>query len=130
MEWIEFQSAPLLVGILLSLVLAIVGTYLRHAILCDSLALGIVMATCLHSMLGLSPILCVLAGLAIFGITYCTHHTKLGFWLMNGWLSLLWSGILGSLAYGALGQDAGFAWTVFGLSFPAFAMLYMGKNLR
>lgn len=60
------QGALLAIGLAISFVVMVVGLFIGHIIIFDSIALGIISGVCCNHFTDIHPALCLLIGAAVF----------------------------------------------------------------
>ena len=115
----------LALGIILGLIFTVIGLFLGHIILFDSIALGIIAGVCCNHFLSIHPAICVVIGVALFLLLLWLQYTKVGFWIVGGLLSLVYAFVFSAFAYGFSHRDPVWAWVVFGLSFLIMGGLHI-----
>ena len=66
MGYLAAAGAYLIIGLVVSFILMVVGLFIGHIIVFDSIALGIISGVCCNHFFTLHPALCVLIGAAVF----------------------------------------------------------------
>ena len=70
MGYLAAAGAYLIIGLVVSFILMVVGLFIGHIIVFDSIALGIISGVCCNHFFTLHPALCVLIGAAVFALLY------------------------------------------------------------
>ena len=65
MGYLAAAGAYLIIGLVVSFILMVVGLFIGHIIVFDSIALGIISGVCCNHFFTLHPALCVLIGAAV-----------------------------------------------------------------
>lgn len=125
MGYLFAQGAFLVLGLAISLILLVVGLFVGHIIIFDSIALGIIAGVCLNHFLTLHPALSLLAGIAVFVALLFLQHTRFGFWIIGGLLSAVWAFIFAFFAYVFAGEDMIWFYVVLGLAFVVMLLLHI-----
>ena len=68
MGYLAAAGAYLIIGLVVSFILMVVGLFIGHIIVFDSIALGIISGVCCNHFFMLHPALCVLIGAAVFAL--------------------------------------------------------------
>ena len=68
MGYLAAAGAYLIIGLVVSFILMVVGLFIGHIIVFDSIALGIISGVCCNHFFTLHPALCVLIGAAVFAL--------------------------------------------------------------
>ena len=111
--------------IVLSIVLTVIGLFIGNIILFDSILLAALSGLLCHTLWMLHPALCLVVGIAVFLLLYWLQHTGVGFWLIGGKMSLLWSAVFGVLAYFISEHDPIWGWVVFGIAAVVLGSLHL-----
>ncbi len=125
MGYLAAQGAFLAVGLLIGFICSIVGLFLGHIIMFDSIALGIAAGVCCKQFTAIHPALCLVIGIAAFLLLLWLQHTRIGFWLVGGLLTLIYAAVFGLLAYFIAKNDPVWGWVVFGLAFLIVGALHL-----
>ena len=99
MGYLAAAGAYLIIGLVVSFILMVVGLFIGHIIVFDSIALGIISGVCCNHFFTLHPALCVLIGAAVFALLLFLQKTRFGFWVIGVLLSAAWAVIFGLLAF-------------------------------
>ena len=99
MGYLAAAGAYLIIGLVVSFILMVVGLFIGHIIVFDSIALGIISGVCCNHFFTLHPALCVLIGAAVFALLLFLQNTRFGFWVIGVLLSAAWAVIFGLLAF-------------------------------
>lgn len=119
------QGALLIVALVIGLICLIVGLFIGHIILFDSIALGIASGVCSSHFLTLHPALCLLIGAAVFAALLLLQKTRFGFWIIGALLSLVWAVIFGLFAFLVSNADPLWFYVVCGISFVVMLLLHI-----
>lgn len=109
MGYLAAAGAYLIIGLVVSFILMVVGLFIGHIIVFDSIALGIISGVCCNHFLTLHPALCVLIGAAVFALL----------------LSAAWAVIFGLLAFIISNADQLWFYVVCGLAFIVMLLLHI-----
>ena len=124
------QGAYLIIGLAISFVIMVVGLFVGHIILFDSIALGIISGVCCNHFFTLHPALCLLIGAAVFALLLFLQNTRFGFWLIGVLLSAAWAFIFAFFAYIFGGEDMIWFYVVLGLAFIVMLILHINARNR
>ena len=116
MGYLAAAGAYLIIGLVVSFILMVVGLFIGHIIVFDSIALGIISGVCCNHFLTLHPALCVLLFL---------QKTRFGFWVIGVLLSAAWAVIFGLLAFIISNADQLWFYVVCGLAFIVMLLLHI-----
>ena len=117
MGYLAAAGAYLIIGLVVSFILMVVGLFIGHIIVFDSIALGIISGVCCNHFFTLHPALCVLIGAAVFTLLLFLQKTRFGFWVIGVLLSAAWAVIFGLLAFIISNADQLWFYVVCGLAF-------------
>jgi hypothetical protein len=119
----------LIIGAVLLVVCTVIGLFLGHIILFDSIAIGLVAGLVSHGLLEVHPAIALIIGIAVFVVLFFLQNTKVGFWIIGGLMSLAWGLIFASMAYEFTGKDMIWTYVVFGLgTFVMIGLHLKAKN--
>ena len=124
------QGALLIIGIIIGLICTIIGLFLGHIILFDSIALGIVAGLCCNQFLSIHPAICIVIGIATLLLLFWLQNTRFGFWIIGGLLSLIYAFMFSTIAYISNHNDPVWGWVVFGLSFLILGGLHIRARYK
>lgn len=79
MGYLAAAGAYLIIGLVVSFILMVVGLFIGHIIVFDSIALGIISGVCCNHFFMLHPALCVLIGAAVFALLLFLQKRALDF---------------------------------------------------
>lgn len=125
MELLFVYGLDLILGAGLFIVLSVVGLFIGHIILFDSIALGIISGLCSYHFLTLHPAFCLLIGIAVFVGLLFLQKTAVGFWVIGVLLSAVWAIIFGLLAFIISNADQLWFYVVGGIAFVAMLLLHI-----
>lgn len=116
----------MVIGLSLGLIFTVVGLFFGHIILFDSIFFSMIVGIICNQMLGIHMALCLLIGLALFGLLFKLQTTSVGFWIIGVLLSTFWAGVFCLLAFILTEHDMIWTYVVLGLGF----VIMMGLHLR
>ena len=116
----------LVIGIIFGLIFTVIGLFVGHIILFDSIFLAAISGLICNQVWNVHPALCLVIALALFGILYWLQKTKVGFWIIGPLLSAFWALVFGFLAYAFSSSDPIWGYVVTGLGF----IVMIGLHLR
>ena len=119
MGYLAAAGAYLIIGLVVSFILMVVGLFIGHIIVFDSIALGIISGVCCNHFFTLHPALCVLIGAAVFALLLFLQKTRFGFWVIGVLLSAAWAAFIISNA------DQLWFYVVCGLAFIIMLLLHI-----
>lgn len=116
----------LVISIFVGLIFTIIGLFLGHIIMFDSIFLAAISGIVCNQILGVHPAICIVIGIVLFGFLFWLQSTKVGFWIIGILLSALWAFVFGFLAYAFSSSDMIWFYVVFGLGF----IIMMGLHIK
>lgn len=114
------------IGLIIGMIFTIIGLFLGHIILFDSIFFAVIVGIICKQILGVHTALCLLIGLALFGLLFKLQTTSVGFWIIGVLLSAFWAGVFCLLAFILTEHDMVWTYVVLGLGF----VMMMGLHLR
>lgn len=114
------------IGLIIGMIFTIIGLFLGHIILFDSIFFAVIVGIIGNQILGVHTALCLLIGLALFGLLFKLQTTSVGFWIIGVLLSAFWAGMFCLLAFILTEHDMVWTYVVLGLGF----VMMMGLHLR
>jgi len=116
----------LAIGIIIGFIFTIIGVFVGHIILFDSIFLAAISGIICNQIWNVHPALCLLIAAALFGLLFWLQNTKVGFWIIGVLLSAFWAFVFGFFAYIFAGEDMIWFYVVMGLGF----IIMMGLHLK
>jgi len=105
----------LFLGLVLGGIITIIGLFFGHIILFDSIALALLSGFLSHGLLNIHTAISLIIGIVVFFLLFFLQHTKVGFWIIGGLLSLFWGFVFSIFAYDISGKDMIWTYVVLGL---------------
>lgn len=118
----------LAVSVFLGLILTIIGLFVGHIILFDSIVLAVISGVVCNRVWQVHPALCLVLSIGVFLLLFWLQHTAAGFWIIGILLSAFWAFVFGFLAYACSGEDMVWFYVVLVLGF--FVMLGLHRRAR
>ncbi len=115
----------IILALAISFILLVVGLFIGHIILFDSIALGIISGVCCSHFFTLHPAFCLLIGVAVFVGLLFLQRTSAGFWIIGCLLSAVWAIIFGLLAFLISNADPLWFYVVGGIAFVVMLLLHI-----
>lgn len=125
MGWLVAQGVALAIGIVIGLICSVIGLFLGHIILFDSIAIGIVAGVCCNHFLMIHPALCIIISIAVFLLLFRLQNNRIGFWVIGEMLSLVYATVFGLLAFVISNADVTWGIVVFVLGFLVMQGLHL-----
>lgn len=116
----------LAISLFIGLIFTILGVFLGHIILFDSIFLAAISGIACNQIAGLHPAICIVIGIVLFALLFWLQNTKVGFWIIGILLSALWAFVFGFLAYTFSSSDMIWFYAVFGFGF----IIMMGLHIK
>ena len=113
------------VSVLAGLVFTIIGMFFGHIILFDSIFLAVISGLVANKVLHIHPAFSLLIGIAVLLFLFWVQNTRYGFWIVGGFLSLLWALFFSVIAYSATNKDMIWTYVVMGLGFVVMLLLHL-----
>lgn len=117
----------LVIGIVFSLIFMVVGLFVGHIIIFDSIALGIISSVCCSHFLALHPAFCLLIGIAVFVVLFLLQRTSAGFWIIGCLLSTVWAVIFAFFVY-LFTKDMTWFYVVAGIALVVMLLLHISAR--
>ena len=118
-------GAILAIGIIVGLIFTIIGIFVGHIILFDSIFLAAISGIICNQIWNVHPALCLLIAASLFGLLFWLQNTKAGFWVIGVLLSAFWAYVFGFFAYIFAGEDMIWLYVVMGLGFAVMIGLHL-----
>lgn len=112
-------------SLLIGFLFTIVGMFLGHIILFDSIFFAAISGVAANKLLHLHPALSLLAGIIILIFLFWIQHTRFGFWIVGGLFSFFWAFFFSIIAYDATHKDMVWTYAVMGLGFLIMMLLHL-----
>ena len=125
MGYLATTGAYLIIALVIGFIVMVVGLFVGHIIIFDSIALGIIAGVCCNHFFKLHPALCLLIGVVVFALLLFLQNTRFGFWIIGILLSAVWAVIFGLLAFLISNADQVWFYVVCGLSFVVMLLLHI-----
>ena len=87
------------ISIVAGIIMAIMGAFVSNIIIFDSVVLALTGGITANTLLHIHPAFCLLIGIGLFIGLLFLQHSKYGFWIIGGLLTLFWSFVFGFIAY-------------------------------
>lgn len=114
------------ISIAIGLIFTIIGIFVGHIILFDSIFLAAISGIICNQIWGVHPALCVVIAIALFALLFWLQNTKPGFWIIGVLLSAFWAFVIGFFVYIFAGEDMIWLYVDMGLTF----IVMMGLHLK
>lgn len=119
----------LIIAVVVIVITTIIGLFVGHIILFESIGIAIAAGCLANHFLHIHPALCLLIGIGIFVGLYFLMNTKIGFWLIGGFMSLLWGLLVAVFVYDGTGKDMIWTYVSWGLAaLVIFALHFKAKS--
>ena len=125
MGYLAALGAYWVIALAIGFIAMVIGLFIGHIIVFDSIALDIISGVCCNHFFTLHPALCVLIGAAVFVLMLFLQNTRFGFWIIGVLLSAVWAVIFGLLAFLISNADQVWFYVVCGLSFVIMLSLHV-----
>ena len=125
MGYLAATGAYLILALAIGFIIMVVGLFVGHIIVFDSIALGIISGVCCNLFFTLPPALCLLTGVVVFALLLFLQKTRFGFWIIGVLLSAVWAVIFGLLAFIISNADPVWFFVICGISFVIMLILHI-----
>lgn len=125
MGYLAATGAYLILALAIGFIIMVVGLFVGHIIVFDSIALGIISGVCCNHFFTLHPALCLLIGVVVFALLLFLQKTRFGFWIIGVLLSAVWAVIFGLLAFIISNADPVWFFVICGISFVIMLILHI-----
>ena len=125
MGYLAATGAYLILALAIGFIIMVVGLFVGHIIVFDSIALGIISGVCCNHFFTLHPALCLLIGVVVFALLLFLQKTRFGFWIIGILLSAVWAVIFGLLAFIISNADPVWFFVICGISFVIMLILHI-----
>ena len=125
MGYLAATGAYLILALAIGFIIMVVGLFVGHIIVFDSIALGIISGVCCNHFFTLHPALCLLTGVVVSALLLFLQKTRFGFWIIGILLSSVWAVIFGLLAFIISNADPVWFFVICGISFVIMLILHI-----
>ena len=125
MGYLAATGVILVLGLIIGFISMVIGLFVGHIILFDSIALGIIAGVCCNHFLTLHPALCLLVGIAVCGLFLFLQNTSFGFWIIGILLSAVWAVIFAIISLIFSGGVMIWFLVVLGIAFVIMLLLHI-----
>lgn len=115
----------LAISIIIGLIFTVIGVFLGHIILFDSIFLAVISGIICNQIWSVHPAICIVIAIALFGLLFWLQNTKVGFWIIGVLLSAFWAFVFGFFAYAFSSSDMIWFYVVMGLGFIVMVGLHI-----
>ena len=113
------------------IVATIVGLFLGDIILFESIGIAIAAGCLANHFLHIYPALCILIGIGFLVGLHLLMKTKIGFWLIGGFMSLSWGLLVAVFVYSGTGKDMTWTYVSWGLAaIVVLALHFVAKSKK
>jgi hypothetical protein len=116
----------LAISIIIGLVFTVIGLFVGHIILFDSIFLAAISGIACNQLWHVHPALCAVISIVLFAVLFWLQNTKVGFWIISVLLSALWAFVFGFFGYAFSSNDVIWGYVIMGLGF----IVMMGLHLK
>ena len=121
-----YISLSLILSAITLIISTIIGLILGKIIFVESVGLGIAAGLLTNHFTQIHPAFCLLIGIGAFLVLLTLMNTKVGFWVIGGFMSLLWGLLVAVIVYDGTGKDMIWTYVSWGLA----AIVVLGLHLR
>ena len=90
--------------------------------------LAVISGLVANKVLHIHPAFSLLIGIAVLLFLFWVQNTRYGFWIVGGFLSLLWALFFSVIAYSATNKDMIWTYVVMGLGFVLMMLLHLNAR--
>ena len=87
--------------------------------------LAVISGLVANKVLHIHPAFSLLIGIAVLLFLFWVQNTRYGFWIVGGFLSLLWALFFSVIAYSATNKDMIWTYVVMGMGFVVMMLLHL-----
>lgn len=125
MALIGINLVILAIGVGIGLIVSIIGLFVGNIIIFDSIALALLAGFLSHGLLNIHPAFSLIIGIVTLVLFLFIQHTRFGFWIIGGLLSLVWGFIFGMIVY-IFSDDIIWCYVIWALG----ALIVFGLHLK
>ena len=125
MGYLAATGAYLILALAIGFIIMVVGLFVGHIIVFDSIALGIISGVCCNHFFTLHPALCLLTGVVVFALLLFLQKTTRYLRVIGILLSAVWAVIFGLLAFIISNADPVWFFVICGISFVIMLILHI-----
>jgi hypothetical protein len=114
-----------IISIVVGFIFTILGLFLGHIILFDSIVLSVISGILCHQLVGIHSAISLAIGAVLFVLLLWLQRTKVGFWIIGVLLSVWWALVFGMVAYIFTSSDVIWFYVVMGLGFVVVMRLHL-----
>jgi len=116
----------LILAVAATVITTIVGMFIGNIILFESIGLSIAAGCLAAHYLPIHPAFCLLIAIGAFFGLLTLMHTKIGFWLIGGAMSLMWGLLVAVIVYSGTEKDMIWTYVSWGLT----SLVILGLHIR
>lgn len=118
------------ISIIIGLIFTIIGAFVGHIILFDSILISIVAGILSNQLLHIHPAFCLLISIALFLLLFKIQYTKIGFWIISVIMSAFWGFVFAICAYAATNEDMIWTYVILGIGFIFTMLLHLKAKTK
>ncbi len=122
--------AIIAISIVIGLIFTVIGIFVGHIILFDSILISIAAGILSNQILHIHPAFCLLISIALFVILFKIQYTKIGFWIISVILSAFWGFVFSICAYAATNADMIWTYVILGIGFIVMMLLHLKAKTK
>lgn len=126
MALIGINLVILAIGVGIGLIVSIIGLFVGNIIIFDSIALALLAGFLSNGLLNIHPAFSLIIGIVTLVLFLFIQHTRFGFWIIGGLLSLVWGFIFAIIAGLISGGDMIWVYVIWALG----ALIVFGLHLK
>ena len=106
----------LIISIIVIAITTVIGLFVGHIILVESIGIAIAAGCLVNHFFGIHPAFCLLIGIGVFFGLYAFMNSKIGFWLIGGFMSAVWGLLVALIVYDSTAKDMIWTYVSWGLA--------------
>jgi len=120
----------LIIAVAATVITTIIGLFIGNIIFVESIGIAIAAGCLAGHFLPIHPAFCLLIGIGVFIGLRFLMNTKIGFWLIGGFMSLLWGLLVAVFVYDGTGKDMIWTYVSWGLGTLVILALHLKAKSR
>ena len=120
----------LVIAVIVVIVTTVIGLFIGNIILFESIGIAVAAGCLAAHFLSIHPAFCLLIGIGVLIGLYFLMNTKVGFWIIGGFMSLLWGFLVAIIVYDSTGRDMIWMYVSWGLTTLVILLLHINARNR
>jgi len=122
------MALSLIIAIIVAVAATIIGLFVGQIIFVESVGISIAAGCLANYFLHIHPALCLIIGIGVFLLLFPLMNRKFGFWIIGGFMSLLWGLLVAAFVYEETGKDM--IWTFVSWGLASIVVLALHLNAK